>query len=98
MANVITDSPGVITIAPDGSTDWVTIRPIIIKTVKFYPNAAGDICIIRDTSASGNIISKFKDGSGYGSHDPVFPDNPVIPCIKGTEGVNGSLVMIIYKM
>ncbi len=105
MSNTITYGPNLISIAPDGSTaydstaDGLNVFPkgLMIKAIKFKPNAANDVCLIRHGSATGPIICWMKDTAGSGVMDDTFGRTLYKPYLDGDEGVSGSTIIIMYE-
>jgi len=76
MAVTVTYTGNVITLIPDGASNWdissIFPQGVRLGGIKFYPSAVGDILVIRHGSASGPIITKMKDITGSGTKD-MFP-------------------------
>ena len=94
MANTTTEAYGTTRIIPDGSTDWVwnidtdaVINGFHLYSIQFNPSDTNDKLIVRDSSATGQIIFD----SGLTSNIPVikyYPSNKRSrPYIKASECV-----------
>lgn len=101
MANTITPGANVVSVAFDHTTDFDLAtylgvpRVDLIKMV-FYPNAANDVCIVRQGSATGAILWKYKDTAGSGKSED-FHELPCKPYVKGDEAASGAMISFIYR-
>jgi hypothetical protein len=106
MALTVVQGKHNVNVTLDGSTDFDMAATVVsgfsimpdgvrLTSVQFYPNAAGDVCIIREGSATGVIIMKAKDVGGAGVHREFYPHFKK-PFIKGSEGISGSMVIFEF--
>ena len=77
MANTVTYTGNVITIIPDGTTDYDSSTEfpygVRLGAIKFYGSAANDVLEVTHGAAAGPIISKMKDVTPSGAKD-TFPN------------------------
>lgn len=102
MSNTVTTGKNTVTVVFDGSTAFdlcntlgMTTGGVRLSSIMFYPNAADDVAIVRDGSATGTIIWKFKDVAGSGGQAIFEGGKDCMPYVKGTEGV-ASAMMIFH--
>lgn len=87
MSLTVTQGPGIITIVPDGSTDFDAAdylqEPVFVSAIKLQASAANDVIKVRVNAVGGPIVTSIKDvgGSGVKEADP-FPAQPFYPFIK----------------
>ena len=107
MADTVTEtlSAGMITLTYAGAgANWIskTTFPggLKVKSIKFYPSAANDILVVRNTSISGPIMAKVKDTTGGGSADVSFGEGVwafphVVIADQTWNTVANAIVMIV---
>lgn len=101
MANTPAKSGNVARVAMDGSSafdlaDYLGVPHVRLRKVCLYPAATNDVFTVREGSATGPELFKYKDVTATGK-DFDFPGLPMRPYIKGDEAPNGGIISFLFE-